>query len=180
MGTRRTTDPEERTAATVAPVAVATVAEVDARVALIQTLIPVGLEAFHAELQRELVSVVGERYARMGRQPGLVRWTPRAWSTWRTRSCRSPCRACATADTIAKCPWPHIRSSKCRGSWTRGCCSECWGDSRRGSMPGARRRCPRPSGSVPPPSRVGSSARVRARCRRCWSAGSIARRSWRS
>jgi transposase-like protein len=65
-----------------APVAVATVAEVDARVALIQALIPVGLEAFHAELQRELVSLVGERYARTGRQPGLVRWTPQAGSIY--------------------------------------------------------------------------------------------------
>ena len=61
-----------------APVALATVGEVDARVALIQALIPVGLEAFHAELQRELVSLVGERYARTGRQPGLVRWTAHA------------------------------------------------------------------------------------------------------
>jgi hypothetical protein len=28
---------------------------------------PLGLEAFHAELQRELVTLVGERYARTGR-----------------------------------------------------------------------------------------------------------------
>lgn len=65
-----------------AAVPVATVPEVDARVALIQALIPVGLEAFHAELQRELVSLVGERYARTGRQPGLVRWTPQAGSIY--------------------------------------------------------------------------------------------------
>jgi transposase-like protein len=63
-------------------VPVAAVPEVDARVALIQALIPVGLEAFHAELQRELVSLVGERYARIGRQPGLVRWTPQAGSIY--------------------------------------------------------------------------------------------------
>ena len=66
----------------IAPVALATVPEVDARVALIQALIPVGLEAFHVELQRELVSLVGERYARTGRQPGLVRWTPQAGSIY--------------------------------------------------------------------------------------------------
>ena len=64
------------------PVAQATVADVYTRVALIQALIPMGLEAFHAELQRELVNLVGERYARTGRQP---------------------CRACATDDTIARC-----------------------------------------------------------------------------
>lgn len=65
-----------------AAVAWATVPEVDTRIALIQALIPVGLEAFHAELQRELVSLVGERYARTGRQPGLVRWTPQAGSIY--------------------------------------------------------------------------------------------------
>jgi putative transposase len=65
-----------------APVALATVPEVDSRIALIQALIPVGLAAFHGELQRELVSLVGERYARTGRQPGLVRWTPQAGSIY--------------------------------------------------------------------------------------------------
>lgn len=64
------------------PIPLATVPEVDTRVALIQALIPVGLEAFHAELQRELVSLVGERYARTGRQPGLVRWSPQAGSIY--------------------------------------------------------------------------------------------------
>lgn len=64
------------------PAALAAVAEVDVRVALIQALIPVGLEAFHAALQQELVSLVGERYARTGRQPGLVRWTPQAGSIY--------------------------------------------------------------------------------------------------
>ena len=54
-----------------AAVASATVPEVDTRIALIQALIPVGLEAFHAELQRELASLVGERYACTGRQAGL-------------------------------------------------------------------------------------------------------------
>ena len=64
------------------PVTLAAVREVDARLALIQALIPVGLEAFHAELQRELVGLVGERYVRAGRQPGLVRWTPQAGSIY--------------------------------------------------------------------------------------------------
>ena len=65
-----------------APVALTTVPEVDTRIALMQALIPVGLAAFHGELQRELVSLVGERYARTGRQPGLVRWTPQAGSIY--------------------------------------------------------------------------------------------------
>jgi transposase-like protein len=65
-----------------AAVTSATLPEVDTRIALIQALIPVGLEAFYAELQRELVSLVGERYARTGRRPGLVRWTPQAGSIY--------------------------------------------------------------------------------------------------
>lgn len=69
--------------APVAAVAVATVPDVDTRVALIQALIPVGLAACQEELQRELVSLVGARYARTGRQPGLVRWTPQAGSIYR-------------------------------------------------------------------------------------------------
>jgi len=64
------------------PVTLATVPEVDTRVALIQALIPVGLAAFHVELQRELVSLVGERYVRTGRRPGLVRWSPQAGSIY--------------------------------------------------------------------------------------------------
>lgn len=64
------------------PVALATVPEVDVRVALIQALIPVGLAAFHGELERELVSLVGERYARTGRQAGLVRWTSQLGSIY--------------------------------------------------------------------------------------------------
>ena len=57
------------------PVPLNAVPELEARVAMIQALIPVGLEAFTRELSTELVSLVGQRYAREGRQPGLVRWT---------------------------------------------------------------------------------------------------------
>ncbi len=48
--------------------------EVQARVALIQALIPVGLKAVEEELKREVVALAGERYARAGGQPALVRW----------------------------------------------------------------------------------------------------------
>ena len=50
-------------------------ADLDTRIALIQALIPIGLQAFVEEVERELQSLVGARYAREGRQPGLVRWT---------------------------------------------------------------------------------------------------------
>ena len=54
----------------------------DSRVALIQALIPVALEQVHAALQAEVVGLAGERYAREGRQPGHVRWTPQAGSIY--------------------------------------------------------------------------------------------------
>ena len=53
---------------------------VEARVVLIQALIPLGLEAVAAELQREVVALAGERHARQGRRPGLVRWG-RQWGS---------------------------------------------------------------------------------------------------
>ena len=61
----------------VAPPALATVpaaAEVDATVALIQALIPLGLQAVGDALEAEVTALAGERYRRTGGQPGLVRW----------------------------------------------------------------------------------------------------------
>ena len=57
-----------------APAPATSAPDVDVRVALIQELIPIGLEAAQAALERELVSYVGVRYARQGRRTGLVRW----------------------------------------------------------------------------------------------------------
>ena len=41
-----------------------------------------GVEQVHAALQAEVVGLAGERYAREGRQPGHVRWTPQAGSIY--------------------------------------------------------------------------------------------------
>jgi transposase-like protein len=46
----------------------------EARIALIQALIPLGLEAVGEVLQREVIALAGERHARQGRRPGLVWW----------------------------------------------------------------------------------------------------------
>lgn len=46
----------------------------DAKVALIQALIPVGLQAVQELLEAEVVRLAGERHQRTGRQPGCVRW----------------------------------------------------------------------------------------------------------
>ena len=45
-----------------------------ARVALIQALIPLGLDAVEEELQQEVEALAGKPHARQGRQPGVVRW----------------------------------------------------------------------------------------------------------
>ncbi len=64
------------------PTPVGAAPDLESRVALIQALIPVALEQVHAALQAEVVSLAGERYARDGRQPGHVRWTPQAGSIY--------------------------------------------------------------------------------------------------
>jgi transposase-like protein len=43
-------------------------------VALIQAVIPLGLQAVADVLQHEVTELAGERYSRTGGQPGLVRW----------------------------------------------------------------------------------------------------------
>lgn len=50
-------------------------AEMDAKVAAIQALIPLGLAAVADALEEEVQVLAGERYARSGRQPGCVRWS---------------------------------------------------------------------------------------------------------
>lgn len=48
--------------------------ELDARVAMIQALIPIGLIALAEELEREVESLAGKRYSREGGLPGHYRW----------------------------------------------------------------------------------------------------------
>jgi transposase-like protein len=48
--------------------------ELDARVELIQALIPIGLEAVNEVLQQEVCQLAGERYSREAGVPGYARW----------------------------------------------------------------------------------------------------------
>ena len=64
------------------PVPVSAAPDIDARVALIQALIPVGLERVHELLQEEVEHLAGQWYQREGRQPGYVRWTPQRGSIY--------------------------------------------------------------------------------------------------
>jgi len=56
------------------PVGGQPLAELDAQVALIQALIPLGLQAVGDALKAEVVALAGPRYGRTGGRPGLVRW----------------------------------------------------------------------------------------------------------
>jgi putative transposase len=55
---------------------------ISSRVALIQALIPVALERVEAALQEEVTHLAGAPYAREGRRPGHVRWTPQGGSIY--------------------------------------------------------------------------------------------------
>jgi putative transposase len=46
----------------------------DSQVALIQALIPLGLQAVADALEKEVVAWAGPRYSRVGGRPGVVRW----------------------------------------------------------------------------------------------------------
>lgn len=58
------------------------VEDFDARVALIQALIPLGLAAVGEELEAEVTRLAGKRYERSGRQPGHVRWAQQMGSIY--------------------------------------------------------------------------------------------------
>ena len=49
--------------------------ELDAKIALIQALIPLGLQAVAETLKAEVAALTGERYQRSGGRPGAVRWS---------------------------------------------------------------------------------------------------------
>ncbi|MDF0651649.1 MAG: hypothetical protein P0121_09310 [Nitrospira sp.] len=51
-------------------------------IALIQTLIPLGLQAIGDVLEVEVTDLAGERYSRTGGQPGYVRWCQQQGSVY--------------------------------------------------------------------------------------------------
>jgi len=55
---------------------------VDAKVTLIQALIPLALQAVHEALDAEVTALAGARYEREGRLPGHVRWTKQPGSVY--------------------------------------------------------------------------------------------------
>lgn len=55
---------------------------IESKVALIQALIPLGLKAVAEALEAEVVALAGERYRRVGGQPGVVRWSHQGGSVY--------------------------------------------------------------------------------------------------
>ena len=66
----------------IVPVPQTAAPDVDARVALIQALIPVALDRVSEELQADVQRLAGDRYVREGREPGHVRWTAQRGSIY--------------------------------------------------------------------------------------------------
>lgn len=66
----------------IVPVPKAAAPDVDARVALIQALIPVALDRVCEELKADVERLAGARYVREGRPPGHVRWTAQRGSVY--------------------------------------------------------------------------------------------------
>jgi transposase-like protein len=55
---------------------------IESKVALIQALIPLGLQAVAEVLEEEVIALAGERYRRVGGQPGVVRWSHQRGSVY--------------------------------------------------------------------------------------------------
>jgi transposase-like protein len=66
----------------IVPVPSTAAPDVDARVALIQALIPVALDRVYEELKADVERLAGEHYQRAGRPPGHVRWTSQRGSIY--------------------------------------------------------------------------------------------------
>ena len=130
------------------PAPVTPAPDIDARVALIQALIPVALDKVMEELQADVERLAGARYAREGRLPGHVRWTRQArlGVSGRPESCRSTCRGCAISSATWKSRCPPMSACSNRGRATRACCTRCSAACRRASTSAAPRRCRRRSG----------------------------------
>jgi len=56
--------------------------DIDAKLALIQELIPLGLLAVAEALKQEVAALAGERYSRTGGLPGIVRWSQQRGSVF--------------------------------------------------------------------------------------------------
>ena len=86
--------------------------ELDAKVELIQALIPLGLMVVSETLEAEVTALAGERYRREGGQAGLVRHGTNPGSVRLGDSvCPFVCLACGIRQRAGKCLWRRWRPS---------------------------------------------------------------------
>jgi putative transposase len=97
-------------------------AEMDAKVAAIQALIPLGLAAVSDALEYEVKVLAGARYQRVGRQPGCVRWSQENGSVYLGDQ-KLPIRYTRVRDVRANCEVPLLTYGRLQepGRWMRGC-----------------------------------------------------------
>ena len=110
----------------VAPEAVGQMEDLDARMEAIQLLIPLGLEAVAAELQREVVILpdlgISARH-RTNPCGGGAHSAGRC--IWVIRSYRSMYRVCGMWPTTPRWPYAPIRLCRRHEKWMKVCCCEC-------------------------------------------------------
>jgi hypothetical protein len=94
------------------------VEDVDSKVAFIQALIPLGLEAVAEALKAEVTALAGEWYSRRGGPSGGV--GNAAPSTSWIRSSPSPTSACETRHATRRSPCPPTSGSSSRAPRTPG------------------------------------------------------------
>ncbi len=96
--------------------------ELATRVAVIQALIPLGLQAVADALQHDVLALAGPQYARGHRPPGCIGGRPSAArSTWPIKSFRSRGPGSGIGTRIKRCRCPRINSSNSPGPPMRAC-----------------------------------------------------------
>ena len=101
---------------------------IESKVALIQALIPLGLQAVAEVLAEEVVALAGTRYSRVGGQPGVVRWGRQQGSVYLADQ-KHPITYPRVRDLAqhTEVPLVPITSCRCRARLMTGCSGRsCW------------------------------------------------------
>ena len=131
---------------------------------MIQSLIPVGLQAVAEASQRDVTALAGARYAHGDGTPGVARWGQQRGSIYLAdQKVPITCRACAISTPARNSPWRPTPSCKHRARGTWGCFGACSQACPRASMKPLPKPCPRRSASPNRAYRAASFARVRMR-----------------
>ena len=96
----------------------------DTRIALIQALIPLGLDAVAEELQSEVTRLAGDRYSRKAhsKPQSSVGQSTRLCVSGRSKSASSLCRGCVMWSGMRKSPFLPTIISRFPDVWMKACC----------------------------------------------------------